>query len=172
MRIIISLLALAAAPAASAHIVFAEPVAQAGSYYAGFLRVGHGCGDSPTRAIRVEIPESVISARPQPKPGWTLAIEHRPLKTPIKGESGALITQRVSAITWTGDLPADQFDQFGMMLKLPGDAGPLYFRTVQRCASGSNDWVDIPAAPAAWHGTAMPAPMLMVRAAGAAHEMH
>lgn len=174
MRIIpilaIASLALTGA-AASGHIVFAEPEAQAGSYYAGFLRVSHGCGESPTRSIRVEIPESVISARPQPKPGWTLAIEHQPLRKPITGEGGRLITERVSAITWTGELPSDQFDQFGVMMKLPPDAGPLYFRTVQRCAQGSNDWINIPAAPAAWHMTAMPAPMLVLRAS-AAHDMH
>ncbi|OJV32330.1 MAG: nuclear export factor GLE1 [Sphingomonas sp. 67-36] len=168
MRIVAMLAALSVlSSAADAHIVFAEPEAPAGGYHAGFLRVTHGCGDSPTRSIRVEIPESVVSARPQPKPGWTLAIERQPLKTPVKGEGGALITERVSAITWTGDLPADQFDQFGVMMKLPATAGALYFRTVQRCATGSNDWVNIPASSAAWHRTAMPAPMLLLRAAPA-----
>ena len=92
--------ALALLPAAAAaHIVFAEPQATAGGYYAGFLRVSHGCGDAGTVSIRVEIPEAVASARPQPKPGWTLAIEHAALKTPIKAEGGATLTQRVSAIT-------------------------------------------------------------------------
>ncbi|QKR98502.1 YcnI family protein [Sphingomonas sp. CL5.1] len=169
MRIVAMLAAVSAltGAAAEAHIVFAEPEAPAGGYHAGFLRVTHGCGDSPTRSIRVEIPEGVISARPQPKAGWTLAIEHQPLKAAVKGEGGALVTERVSAITWTGDLAADQFDQFGVMMKLPAAAGPLYFRTVQRCAVGSNDWVNIPASPAAWHMTAMPAPMLLLRAATA-----
>lgn len=175
MRIASTLAALSAAligAAADAHIVFAEPEAQAGGYYAGFLRVSHGCGASPTRSIRVEIPEGVVSARPQPKPGWTLAIEHQPLKVPIKGEGGALITERVSAITWTGELPGDQFDQFGVMMKLPAATGPLYFRTVQRCAVGSNDWVNIPASPAEWHMTQMPAPMLVLRAPPMSHDMH
>ena len=174
MRFMLTLAALSAAltaTAAGAHIVFAEPGAQAGGYYAGFLRVSHGCGASPTRSIRVEIPDSVASARPQPKPGWTLAIEHQPLKVPVKGESGALITERVSAITWTGELPGDQFDQFGIMMKLPAAAGPLYFRTVQRCAAGSNDWINIPASPAEWHMTPMPAPMLVLLAA-MTHDMH
>ncbi|WEK43856.1 MAG: YcnI family protein [Candidatus Sphingomonas colombiensis] len=175
MRLVPTLAAMfvaLSATATGAHIVFAEPEAQAGGYYAGFLRVSHGCGASPTRSIRVEIPDSIVSARPQPKPGWTLAIEHQPLKVPIRGEGGALIAERVSAITWTGDLPADQFDQFGVMMKLPTEPGPLYFRTVQRCATGSNDWVNLPASAAQWHMTAMPAPMLLLRAAPMTHDMH
>ena len=154
---------LAIAPAASsAHIVFAEPQAAAGSYYAGFLRVSHGCGASPTVSIRVEVPAGIDIARPQPKPGWTLAIEHAPLRITIMSESGATVTERVSAVTWTGDLPADEFDQFGLMLKLPAGAGPLYFPTTQRCTEGSNAWINRPASPDMWHMTAMPAPMLIV----------
>jgi uncharacterized protein YcnI len=75
---------------------------------------------------------------------------------------GNLVKERVTAITWTGTLPADEFDQFGIMLKLPPHAGPLYFPTVQRCAAGSNSWVDRPTTPDAWHSTRMPAPMLIV----------
>ncbi|OAN66365.1 YcnI family protein [Sphingomonas sp. TDK1] len=158
--------------AAQAHIVFAEPQAIAGSYYAGFLRVSHGCGASDTVSIRVEIPAGIVSARPQPKPGWTLAVEHAPLATPIKGEGGATITQRVSAITWTGKLPADEFDQFGIMMKLPEAPGALYFPTVQRCASGSTDWVNLPASPEAWHATRNPAPILTLTVPEGHHRMH
>ena len=56
-------LALFAAPL-SAHIVFAETNAATGSYYVGFLRVGHGCDGSATVSIRVEIPAAIITARP------------------------------------------------------------------------------------------------------------
>lgn len=45
---IIALAALAASAPAWGHIVFAEPEGQAGAYYAGFLRVSHGCGNSAT----------------------------------------------------------------------------------------------------------------------------
>jgi len=164
MRLLRSLAALlVAVPSlAGAHIVFAEPTAAAGSYYVGLLRVSHGCGDSPTVSVRVEIPSGIDVARPQPKPGWTLAIEHVPLGTPIRSESGGLITQRVAAITWTGTLPADQFDQFGVMLKLPNAGQVYYFPTTQRCAIGVNAWVNTPPRPEAWHATKMPAPMLTV----------
>lgn len=146
-----------------AHVVFSDQQAQAGGYYTGFLRVGHGCGDSPTVALRVSIPEGVISAKPQPKPGWTLQIDKVPLAKPITSEGGAQVTERVSAITWLGKLPVDQFDQFGLSLKLPGIAGPLYFPTVQRCEKGENAWITIPPSPEQWHRESRPAPMLMLQ---------
>ncbi|MFW2828552.1 YcnI family protein [Sphingomonas sp. ID0503] len=165
MRAFLALSVIAAAPAAQAHIVFAEPQAKASGYYAGFLRLSHGCGDAATVSVRVEIPEGVVSARPQPKPGWTLKVDRAPLGTPITSEGGAVIRDRVAAITWTGTLPPDQFDQFGIMMKLPAKAGPLYFPTRQACTTGSNDWVNLPAAPESWGATKMPAPMLILQAA-------
>lgn len=166
-RWLIGVLAMAGAlaPPAAAHVVFAEPQAASGSYYAGFLRVGHGCGDSPTRAVRVEIPDGVMIARPQPKPGWTLSVERAPLPTPIIGEGGHDITERVAAITWRGELPADQFDEFGILLRLPDQTGPLYFPVVQTCADGEQRWEHIPADGAAWNSVPRPAPVLTLRGA-------
>lgn len=156
-------LVFAVVSAAQAHVVFAEPEARPNSYFAGFLRVSHGCGSSPTRAVRVEIPEGVNIARPQPKPGWTLEIERARLAAPIQSEGGA-ITERVTAITWRGDLPADQFEQFGIMMRLPDRAGPLYFPVIQTCAEGEQRWTQIPAAGAAWHSVPRPAPVLTLAA--------
>lgn len=162
LRALLLAILLSVPGGAFAHIIFAEPTAKAASYYAGFLRVTHGCGDSATTSIRVEIPAGIDVARPQPKAGWTLSIERTRLAQPITSESGAAITSRVSAVTWVGNLPADEFDQFGIMLKLPAAAGSLYFPTTQRCAVGSNLWVNVPPSPDAWHATKMPAPMLVV----------
>lgn len=150
---------LVIAGSASAHVVFAEPQTAPNSYYAGFLRVSHGCDGSPTRAVRVEIPAGVDIARPQPKPGWTLEIEHEPLATPVRAEM-SMVTERVTAITWRGELPADQFDQFGIMMRLPDRSGPLYFRVTQICAEGMQSWTDIPAPGAAWNSVPHPAPVL------------
>jgi periplasmic copper chaperone A len=145
---------------AMAHVVFAEPKARSGSYYPGFFRVSHGCGPSDTLSVRISIPEGVVSARPQPKPGWTLNIEKTPLATPIKGEGGTIIKDKVTAITWTGRLSADQFDQFGVMMKLPDSPGPLYFPVEQKCVAGENRWVNIPAPGQAWHSVTNPAPVI------------
>ncbi|MEQ1820479.1 MAG: YcnI family protein [Terricaulis sp.] len=158
--------------AAVAHVVFAEPEAAPNSYYAGFIRMSHGCGASPTRAIRVEIPDGVNIARPQPKAGWRLSVEHAPLATPIRTEGGYELTERVTAITWRGNLPADQFDQFGIMMRLPDQTGPLYFRVTQTCANGEQAWTDIPPEGAAWHSVPHPAPVITLIARQVIEHQH
>ncbi|VVT14843.1 Nuclear export factor GLE1 [Sphingomonas sp. EC-HK361] len=152
--------ALAASPTiAAAHIVLAEPTAKSGSYYAGFFRVSDGCDGAATTSLRIEIPAGVTIAHPQPKPGWTLSVEKETLATPITSE-GKAVRERVRAITWTGRLDPEQFDQFGVMMKLPQASGPLYFPTTQRCGTAENAWVMIPAAGQAWHALPRPAPVL------------
>ncbi|ANP45742.1 YcnI family protein [Candidatus Viadribacter manganicus] len=168
----VSALALSFSSTASAHVVFADPQAAPNSYYAGFIRIGHGCGTSPTRAIRVEIPESINIARPQPKPGWRLSIEHQQLATPLQIEAGHTISERVSAITWRGALDADQFDQFGIMMRLPDETGPLYFRITQTCANGAQYWDEIPPPGATWNGLAHPAAMITLAAPMVMEQMH
>ncbi len=157
------LLAILTASPAAAHIVLATPQADSGAYYAGFFRVSHGCEGSPTVSIRISIPEGVESAKPQPKPGWTLTVEREDLARPIQGEGGP-VTSRVTAITWTGELADDQFDQFGIMMKLPAAAGPLYFPAQQTCRDGARDWVQIPADGQAWGALESPAPVLTLSA--------
>lgn len=159
-------------PIAQAHVVFAEPEAAPNSYYAGFLRVSHGCGDSPTRSVRVEIPEGINIARPQPKPGWRLRIEHAPLAIPIRTEGGHEITERVTAITWIGALPADQFEQFGIMMRLPDQQGQIHFPVIQTCASGEQRWEQIPPQGAAWHSVSHPPPVLTLASPQAPEEDH
>jgi uncharacterized protein YcnI len=156
---------------AAAHIVLAEPSASPGAYYAGFFRVSHGCGASPTIALRIEIPAAIMTAKPQPKPGWTLSVEKAALAKPVPGEGGAMLTERVTAITWKGRLGAEEFDQFGVMVKLPAGEGPLYFPAVQTCESGEARWTDIPAPGQAWHDVPHPAPVLQLSPAGQMDDM-
>jgi uncharacterized protein YcnI len=142
MRTALLLAGLAAAVAgpALAHPVFAQPDVSAGSHWAGELRLGHGCAGSPTTSLRVEIPEQLVVVRPQPKPGWTVEVEREPLAEPVAGEGGRLITERVTAITWTGRLPDDQFDVFGLAARLPDAEGPLAFDIIQTCEAGQVAW--------------------------------
>ena len=80
-------------------------------------------------------------------------------------------TDRVSAITWTGVLPDDEYDDFAMQLKLPKTAGQIYFPVVQACQAGRSEWRDIPAAGQSWHSLAHPAPVLNVMDAMAGMDM-
>lgn len=125
-------LSLAAAAPALAHVVADPAVAVAGGYQAVRFRVGHGCNDTgATTALRIEIPAIMESARPQPKPGWSLEI--------ARGGDAKVI-----AVTWRGALPADQFDEFALFFKLPAGAQTLYFPTVQTCGADEAQWTEIP----------------------------
>jgi len=118
---------------AQAHVALSPPTAAAGSHQVLRFGVGHGCEGQPTTGLRIEIPEGVVSARPQPKPGWTLQIDH------ADGE-------RVRAITWRGALPADQFEEFLIQVHFPAAAGPLAFPSVQACGATEIRWAEPAAA--------------------------
>ena len=137
---------------ALAHVTLEKTEAATGSYQVAPFRIGHGCSGSPTVNLRIEIPEGPESVRPQPKPGWTLNVEH----------SG----DRVIAINWKGNLPADQFDSFAMMMRLR-QPGPLVFPARQTCERGEANWNEPPGVEGGH-----PAPVLMVTpAAEMAHVM-
>jgi len=163
--------ALAATLAGSvqAHVVMAPAEAMAGSYYAGEFRISHGCQDAATTSVRIEVPESVLAARPRAKPGWTIEIERASLATPTVSE-GREQRDRVAAITWRGNLPADQFDGFGVILKLPKAlSGPLYLPVRQTCGAETVAWIEIPAAGQSWDALKHPAPVLTVEPSAANH---
>lgn len=133
--------AFAAAPA-GAHVVLAPAQSAPGTYYVGAFRVSHGCGGSPTVAFTVTIPAGIVTAKPQPKPGWTVEIVREALAAPVKGEGGQAIRERVRSITWRGRLADDEFDEFRILAKLPETAGRLYFPAVQTCEAGENRWTE------------------------------
>jgi uncharacterized protein YcnI len=154
-------LALAAAPVA-AHVVADPNEGPAGGYFRTALRITHGCGDSATIAVRVKIPDGVVSAKPQAKPGWTIEIVRRSLDKPVAAGHGQHVSAVVDEIVWRGGrLPADQFDEFGLALKLPEGAGrTLYFRTVQECEAGALRWTAIPKSGEKWGDLETPAPFV------------
>lgn len=166
--LIIAALTVFAVPA-QAHIVFAPAEAPAGSYYAGEFRIGHGCFDAATTAVRITIPGDVLIARPRPKPGWTIEIERTPLPAPVMSE-GREQRERVAAITWRGQLPSDQFDGFGLMLKLPaGRTGSLYLPVRQTCDKDAVEWSEIPAVGQNWGALKHPAPVIELKPVGSSH---
>lgn len=160
-------LSLSALPAA-AHVVADPALAEPGSYFRTALRVPHGCGSSPTTAIRVAIPEDVVSVRPQAKAGWQVAIETRKLAQPVEIGHGQKADTLVSAVSWSGGrLPNEQFDEFGLVLKLPNQPGAqLWLPVVQTCEGGETRWEQIPAAGQSAHDLPRPAALIRVADAG------
>ncbi|MEP3346282.1 MAG: YcnI family protein [Litoreibacter sp.] len=166
MKTVLTILAAIAvtAPAAFAHVNFETKQAQQGSTYIGTLGIGHGCEGEPTLKVRVQIPEGVIAVKPVPKAGWSVEI--------ITGAYantydyfGTPTSEGVKELIWTGELSDAHFDQFSFRGKLTDtlEAGStIYFPTIQECASGSHDWVYIPAAGQDAHDIDDPAPGLKI----------
>lgn len=143
---------LLVATAADAHVSLQPATAAAGGYQVLRFGVGHGCDGKATTALRIDIPAGMSTARPQPKPGWTLRVE--------TGPDGA-----VSAIVWRGRLPADRFDEFLILAKLPAKEGPLAFPATQSCGNVETRWEEdvVPGADRPKH----PAPTLILTPAPA-----
>lgn len=120
---------VAAAGPAAAHVAIQPQTAVAGTYQVLRFAVGHGCGDQPTTALRIELPTGVQTARPQPKPGWRVAV--------------ARDGERPVAVSWQGGpLPADQFDEFLILVRLPAEASSLAFPAIQSCGARETRWVE------------------------------
>lgn len=141
-------LLLAAALPAAAHVTLEYQVANAGSYYKGTFKVGHGCGNSPVKQIVVTIPAGVEGAKPMPKAGWTLLVTREKLAQP-RQDHGRAVTEDVARISWTANTPADYlqndyYDEFVLQAKLPATPGMLYWPVSQVCAEGRTDWVELP----------------------------
>jgi periplasmic copper chaperone A len=157
---IATVLVVAAQPARG-HATLDRSEAPADSFLHTFINVPHGYEGSATLKVRVRIPDGVIGVKPQPKHGWELAIQKEKLKTPIVDSHGRTITEAVVEVIWTGKLLDENFDQFGMHMKLPNKPGEtLYFPTVQECERGVHRWIEIPAAGRSRGDYKEPAPFL------------
>jgi uncharacterized protein YcnI len=150
---------------ASAHVTASPNEAAAGSYFQTAFTVPHGCSGSPTLAVRIKIPDGVISVKPQMKPGWQVEIKNRKLDKPIDAGHGRMIEETVDEVAWRGgSLPDSYYDTFGLVMKLPDDAGrTLYFPVVQECKEGVHRWITIPAAGQKWHEVKEPAPFIRLK---------
>lgn len=138
-----SLLALLlASPAAQAHVEIVATPAVAGEEVRIAFQVGHGCGDSPTVALTVQVPEGLLLGRPMVKPGWTIATQDRRLDPPFV-RHGIAFTQSMALVRWDGgSLPATLFDEFvikGIVSETARDS--LAFPVRQVCLNGQQyDW--------------------------------
>jgi uncharacterized protein YcnI len=139
IRAALALLAVLAAPG---HVEPQISEAPAGSRTTfGFL-VEHGCDDSPTVAVSIQLPDGAFDAVPQPPAGWTGVVEDG--QPPV--------------VTFTGGpLAADVEETFAVELVTPNRPGEtVLFPTVQACEAGEIGWID----PA--EGAEEPAPRIVL----------
>ncbi len=158
-----------------AHVVLAVPTAPAGSSYRATLQVGHGCEKSATTGIKVMIPAGFMGAKPMPRPGWVVTTRTETLAKPYKRYDRE-VTEDVVEIAWTAVskeswLPDAHYDEFVLRGTLSGQIGPMWFKVLQQCEKGSNDWVDVPSSGTSTKGMKTPAALLeVVQPSGSAHQ--
>jgi periplasmic copper chaperone A len=138
--------ALLLATTAYAHASMQPPVS-AGSYSQANVRVPHGCNKSATLRVIIQIPQGVGSVKPTRVFGWRLQIDQRQLPVPVTTESGT-IDQEVDIVTYSeGNLPDNEYQDFGLTFKLPPseDGTKFYFPVIQDCGNGLwTNWTEIP----------------------------
>ncbi len=157
---------LAGAVPAFSHVVLDQGSAAAGSAYKAAFRIGHGCQGSATIGVSVQIPAGFQGAKPYPKTGWTVSTKLGKLARPYDNH-GKAVTEDVTVVSWTtaskeAALPDAHVDEFMLRGKLPEAAGPLWFKVLQTCESGSNDWSELPSAGTSTKGLKSPAALLEV----------
>jgi uncharacterized protein YcnI len=149
-----------------AHVVLQDGAAAAGSSYRATFRVGHGCDAQATTAVRVTIPAGFNGAQPMPKVGWTVSTKTGLLAVPYQSH-GKKYTEGVLEISWTANgpenaLPAAFYDEFVLRGTTPTKPGPVWFKVLQSCAHGANDWAEVPASGTSTKGLKSPAALLEV----------
>jgi uncharacterized protein YcnI len=166
-KMTVSLAALglfASAASAFAHVTIQPKEATAGDYAQMTFSVPHGCEGSATVALRIKVPDGVMSAKPQMKPGWTVEIKTRKLDAPQPAGHGRSVSDVVDEVIWRGGpLPDNLYDTFGLVVKLPDAAGNLYFPAVQECEKGVTRWIEIPAASQTSDTLHEPAPAVRLK---------
>jgi periplasmic copper chaperone A len=164
--------ALIVPAAAAAHITANPAEGPADGYATLDFEVPHGCEESPTTQVRVQIPETVPQATPEVHPGWSLETKEGPKEeVELHGET---VTEGVSEVIWTAEdapLPAHYLDRFAISVKLPaGEEGEtVYFPTVQKCEKGQTGWIEIPAEGESAEELESPAPAVTLTAAEDEH---
>lgn len=153
--------AAACMPVALAHPSFEIRSAVIGTSYKAVIKLPHGCDGSPTKRVRVLIPEGVIGVKPKPMPGWSIEIKRGTYERSYPYYHGAALTEGVKEIVWSGKLSDEFYDEFVFAAFLTDSlaAGTtLHFPVYQECEKGAHAWADVPTPGQDAHALKSPAP--------------
>jgi uncharacterized protein YcnI len=135
--------------AALGHNYLVQTQAPAGYVHDLAMRVPHGCKGSPVQQVRIKIPEGVYRVTVEHRTDWDVTLTMREVDPPVPGDGGRPITETVDEIMWSNaenPLPPDRTAEFRFRAKLPDEVGRvLYFRTLNKCVEGDDNYVDLPA---------------------------
>ncbi len=111
---------------AGAHVEPAPNSVQKGTTAEITFTLEHGCGESPTTKLEIQVPDGVTNAKPGDKAGWT-------------GSTAGNVVTFVG-----GPQPAHEETDFTVSFTFPNAAGTLHFPTVETCEVGKISWIEIP----------------------------
>ena len=140
-------IALSLVSPASAHVSASVTDASAGAFTVLTLSVPHGCEDSPTTRIEVQVPDSVFSVTPTRNPLYEVEATIEQLDEPQADAHGNEVTERTATILYTArtPLPEGQRDTFELSFQVPDAEGEvLAFPTIQTCEKGETAWTEVP----------------------------
>lgn len=151
---------------AVAHVSLETATAKMASNYKAVLRVPHGCDGKATVAIRVRLPEGVISVKPMPKAGWKIE-KTRGEYAKAYDYYGEPQTSGMRELTWSGgNLADDEYDEFVFRAYITDAFKPgqvIAFPVVQECAGGATTrWIEVPVAGKVADDYEHPAPAVTV----------
>lgn len=166
MVLAVTLGALAAPAAASAHVTLQPSDAGAGEFTRLDVRAPNERDDASTEKVEVRFPDGFAFVSTEPVTGWSARLTREKLAKPIEVE-GEEIGEQVSRLTLTAEndsakIGPGEFRDFGLSLRMPEKPGVLAFPTLQTYDDGE---------VVRWIGPAdseEPAPRVTVAAAAAA----
>ncbi len=129
-------LALGAPVAASAHIHVTPDAAAADAATTLTFSFSHGCDDSPTTAITVDMPEGVTNVVPIAAAGWGIQRDFAANGT-------------VTRVVYTAAVPIESGlkGEVAMEVRFPAEAADtaVAFPVTQDCVAGSTAWTQVAA---------------------------
>ena len=123
MRLLISLAAAALASTASAHVTVSPQQSAPGAREKYELRVPNE-RKSATITVEFHFPKGLRVTAVEQKPGWQAEA--------LRDPTGNLI-----GVRWIGNLPPEQFTEFGLLAVNPTGGGDLAFTAIQAFADGT-----------------------------------
>ncbi len=158
-------LAVGAATTTAAHVTVSPKQVPADSYVVLTVGVPHGCEDSPTTSVAIQIPEGITAVTPTVNPGWNVRVVKEKLPEPLTDGHGNSITERTSEVVYRAKtpLPADLRDAFELSVKTPDTPGAtLSFPALQKCEEGEIAWAQVPEPGVDAHDLQYPAPQVVL----------
>jgi periplasmic copper chaperone A len=125
------------------------------------IRIQEGCDIAATDRVSVQIPEGVLGVIPAAVPGWSATIEVA--ETEPYELFGQRRTDRVESVEWTGGpLPAEQFQDFGILAVFTEPTDELVIPVTQGCGEEEQSWDEVPQDGEARADLQFPAPVVSV----------